>query len=197
MYTLKKGKAVYSKEVWEEMLDIDFKKDWVCYKKLYNNLSIEECKLLDEKCYKTHYEWECNFRDKITKLEIEQLEELKNWANNEKECAHYGIDFSKLIAVTIATSAIATLLVDFFKSYSVIKVGFNSEFISAIICVSLFALVVLGVLVGYTYILAVKENNARLDESYYSDIVQITKYVKKKKISELRKRKKHNRQELV
>lgn len=33
MCTLKTRKAVYSKEVWEEMMDIDFKKDWVRYKK--------------------------------------------------------------------------------------------------------------------------------------------------------------------
>lgn len=61
-------------------------------------------------------------------MDIKQLEELKNWANNEKECAHYGISFSKLFIVAIATSVIATQLVDFFKSYSVIGIGFNPEF---------------------------------------------------------------------
>ena len=193
MCTLKTRKAVYSKEVWEEMMDIDFKKDWVRYKKLYNNLSINECKLLDEEYYKTHYEWECNCRDKITKLGIEQLEELKNWANNEKECAHYGISISKLFIVTIATSVIATQLVDFFESYSAIEIGFNPKFFSAIICIALFLLVFLGVISGYTYFFTRKANDARLMENYYSDIVQIIKYVKKKKISELRKKKHYNK----
>lgn len=152
-------------DYWENKLSINYKTEYIRYKKLCAKLNKKEVYKLDGIYYMTYSDWENHMTDKIKHLDYHELYEYVHFLNNLSRHSNTTINLTQVILLPLSISFLSLFILDPIRQL-LLSPTWSGCIVAFISFVYLF------IIIKY---LATTSKDDALQCSFYSDLMILAK----------------------